>query len=351
MGPPLGGDNPTYTGMDISVKEIVCTTLNEEGNVVRKDRIDNSFEDLGKFLENFSNTDIFVMESTGFYEPLYDFIESKGFKVKLANPLKIRLIAESRMKNDDVDSEVLAKLLMNNWIPESYVPNKEIREIRRVVRTRIEIRRSTTSYKNRIKFELMRMHLDLEEPFTMEGRVFLRNLKSQRVDSYLNVLKGLEEEVKRIDLDLKRYGEIVGVKLLQTIPGIGLFSALLIYSEIGNIDRFSDSSKLLSYAGLIPSVRQSSDVVQYGRITHQGSKYLRWIITECLHIHMRFDPSSSVSVFYRRISRGKRKKGKALVASANKLLKIVYWVLKEKRPYTSHAQQNGLVCLTGGEHP
>ena len=87
-----------YAGMDISTKNIVCTTLDENGNVVRKDDVANSFEKLGEFLDNF------VMESTSFYEPLYDFIESRGFDVILANPLKIKLIAESMMKNDDVDS-------------------------------------------------------------------------------------------------------------------------------------------------------------------------------------------------------------------------------------------------------
>ena len=90
--------------MGISTKNIVCTALDENGNVVRGDDIANSFEKLGEFPENFSPRDRFVMESTGLYEPLYDFIESSGFDVILANPLKIKLIAESMMKNDDVDS-------------------------------------------------------------------------------------------------------------------------------------------------------------------------------------------------------------------------------------------------------
>ena len=153
--------------MDISTKSIVYTTLDENGNIVRKDSIENSFDKLGEFLGNFSYGDSFVMESTGFYEPLYDFIESHGFSVKLANPLKIKLIAESRMKNDDVDSEILAKLLKNDWIPESYVPPKDIREMRRIVRTRIQISQTMRSYKNRIRYELLRMHVDYEvDPFT-----------------------------------------------------------------------------------------------------------------------------------------------------------------------------------------
>ena len=56
--------------MDISIKEIVCTTIDEHGNIVRKDKFENRFDNLDKYLSNFSHRDSFVMESTGFYEPL-----------------------------------------------------------------------------------------------------------------------------------------------------------------------------------------------------------------------------------------------------------------------------------------
>ena len=117
--------------MDIHSKIIVCTPLNGDGKVVKKDRFENSFDRLQEYLSGFHEGDSFVMESTGFYEPLYDFIESHGFHVKLANTLKIRLIAESRMKNDDLDSEVLAKL-QKNGCPVRDVPSKDIREMRRM---------------------------------------------------------------------------------------------------------------------------------------------------------------------------------------------------------------------------
>lgn len=78
------------------------------------------------------------MESTGFHEPLYDFIEPGGFSVILANPLR------------------------NDWIPESYVPPKDIKEIRRVGRMRIRIKLSIRSYRNRTGYELLRLHVDYE---------------------------------------------------------------------------------------------------------------------------------------------------------------------------------------------
>jgi len=84
--------------MDISIKDIVCTTIDECGNIIRKDKFGNRFDNIDKYFSNFSQRDSFVMESTGFYEPLYNFMESRGFNVKLANPLEIKLIAESSMK-------------------------------------------------------------------------------------------------------------------------------------------------------------------------------------------------------------------------------------------------------------
>lgn len=85
-------------------------------------------------------------------------------------------------------------------MPKSYVPSRNIRKIRMIVRTRIKINKTITSYKNRIRFEMLRMHADYEnDHFTIKGIKFLINLKSNRIGSYLNDLKGLNKEIKRID--------------------------------------------------------------------------------------------------------------------------------------------------------
>ena len=179
------------------------------------------------------------------------------------------------------------------------------------------------------------MHVDVEvNIFTRKGRIFLRNLNNNRIISYLAVMDFLEAEIRKVDSLMERYASIPGVISLQTIPGIGFFSAMVIYSEIGDIQRFSDSGKLISYAGMVPSVRQSSDIIHHGRITYQGSRYLRWITVEGLHSHMVNDTGSSISSFYKHLAKGKGK-SKAIIAASNKLLKAIYWILKENRPYYS----------------
>ena len=116
----MTGDNPAYTVEDINSKRIVCATLDVDGRVVRKDSFENSSDRLQEYIYQFHEEGAFVKESKGFYDQPYDFMESDGFSAKLANPVTNRIVVESRMKNHYVIS-VIAKVLRNSWIPESYV--------------------------------------------------------------------------------------------------------------------------------------------------------------------------------------------------------------------------------------
>ena len=123
------------------------------------------------------------------------------------------------------------------------------------------------------------------------------------------------------------------VKLLVIILGIGYYSALLILSEIGDINRFPDSYHLCSYAGLVPSTHSSGGITYHGAITKTGSKHLRWIMIECVRAHIRLNKDSNITKFYIRLAKRRGNNSKAVLAAASKLLKVVYWVMKEKRKY------------------
>ena len=106
----------------------------------------------------------------------------------------------------------------------------------------------------------------------------------------------------------------------------------MIVSEIGDVNRFPDAYHLISYAGLTSSTHSSGGKTYHGPITKTGSPYLRWALNQCTRVHIRTEPDGTVANFYNRL---RRKKGdaKAIVAASAKLLKIIYWVLKEKRVY------------------
>jgi transposase len=154
------------------------------------------------------------------------------------------------------------------------------------------------------------------------------------IELMVRVIRSLNDEVNTVSkkiLLLAKEDEIA--RLLMTIPGIGYYSALLIISEIGDINRFPDSYHLCSYAGLVPLTHSSGGVTHYGSsITKAGSKYLRWIMLECVHAHIRTEKNSNIAQFYYRIAK-KKGNSKAAVAAAAKLLKVVYWIMKERRMY------------------
>ena len=91
--------------------------------------------------------------------------------------------------------------------------------------------------------------------------------------------------------------------LLMTIPGIGYYSALVIVSEIVDINRFPDSYHVCSYAGLVPSTYSSGGITYHGTITKRGSKYLRWILLECDSAHIRTNKNSNMTQFYMRLDK------------------------------------------------
>ena len=139
-------------------------------------------------------------------------------------------------------------------------------------------------------------------------------------------IRGVSEKIR----SLAREKE--DAMLLTTIPGVGYYNALLLVAEIGDVNRFPDSERLCSYARLVPSVSRSGSKTVYGPITKEGSKWIRWALVQSVHAHIRQD--TGLSRFYHRLA---RKKGKqiATVANARKMLKVVYWMLKNREEFHS----------------
>ncbi|MFP3130419.1 MAG: transposase [Nitrososphaeria archaeon] len=175
----------------------------------------------------------------------------------------------------------------------------------------------------------------LKDPIEFE--IYVR--EAAKLDTELNRISmvigysGQEALNKEIDEISNKIKEIANdnkdAKLLMSIPGISFYSALFIISEIGDINRFPDSGHLVSYA-IAPSTRSSGNKVYHGLVTKQLLK----VDTQIKWANIRKEPNGTVGNFYSKL---KKKKGssKAIVATSAKLLRKIYWVLKEHRPYQS----------------
>lgn len=322
-----------YVGLDVHKRYCYATVLDGKGRVVSQGRFLSTIEELDQFLAEMDGPAQVAMEACGLWEPLYDRIESKGFEVTLAHPLKTRAIAEARIKTDKIDSETLAHLLRADLLPAAYVPDQPTRLLRIIVRHRAALVKLQTSVKNRIHALLAQagIHHPFSDLFGKAGKKFLQELELDQIRrlalrNYLAVLDVLQAKVKETSAFLANWvRDRKDVALLESIPGVGTYAALLILSEIGDIQRFPNGKKLCAYAGIVPRVHQSGETHRYGKITKEGSSWLRWILIQAVHQAIRVP--NALQRFHARLARKKGNKI-AVVATARKLLLYIYQMLK-----------------------
>jgi transposase len=326
-----------FVGLDLHKNYLQAAIVDDRGTLLKEERIPNTDEDIERFSTKVlkgERTEI-VIESSSTWYHAYELL-SKSHHVILSNPVKTKAIASAKVKTDKVDALTLANLLRGGYIPESYIPPKRIMDLREMVRYRASLVRMRISAKNKVHSVVLMNGIRIEgKPFTREFVEELRRVGDYRIDGYLDVISSLNRQINSVSSTIRKEAtEDESTRLLMTIPGIGYYSALLIVSEIGDINRFPDSHHLCSYAGLTPSTHSSGGVEYHGPITRAGSSYLRWILTECAKTHVRTQKDGDLARFYQELAK-RRGKSKAAVATASKLLRIVYWVLREKRPYYS----------------
>ena len=333
-----------FCGLDIHRNGMTHAALiDQTGKLVHSNKILD--RTLLNFLGHYHPTKV-AMEASTAMAPVYRELTRHGYDVVVSHTMKTRLIAESRIKTDRVDARALAELLRLDALPASYMPDEDISSLREMVRRRAYLVRERTKLRVKIRdclvYNGIRRTIDPDSEesnglFTIDGVKWLQSLNLEPVNMYLRLIEALDREIDVLSSELKeKASDDEDVRLLTTIPGIGYYSALLIKSEIGEIDRFPNGEKLCSYAGLVPSVRSSGDYARYGSITKQGSKWLRWIMVEAAVSHATKN-DTSISRFYHSLA---QRKGKqiAAVATARKLLLCCYSVLKNRRPYYDQAE-------------
>lgn len=325
-----------YAGLDIHRKFIYATVLDDKGSIINQGRFSTTETAFNEFLGFLPCNQVkIVIESCGIWEDFYDLLTCKGYFVCLANPLQVKAIASAKIKNDKVDSETLARLLKADLIPESYVPPKEVRELRHLVRHRHILVKHRTKLKNNIHTILRKKNIKapFKDLFTKKGVDYLLQMCNDDINTFLKIMESVDNEISAVDKKLESIETLSkSVKLLQTMPGIGRYAAQVVMSEISDISRFQSAKKLCNYAGIIPSQHQSGGNDYRGGITKQGSKKLRWILVQCAHIAV--SKRGKLQTFYYKLSR-RKPKCKALIAVARKMLTIQWYMLKRNEPYLS----------------
>jgi transposase len=332
-----------YVGVDYHRKYSYLTAMNETGKIMKEGVVDNNREAVAAFLSNANcngNTSA-VLEATRNWTVMHDWLEELVDEVHLAHPLKVKAIAEAKIKTDKIDARVLAHLLRTDLLPEAYVASPEARDVRGVLRQRMFLVRLRTMVKNRM-FGMLDRYPELskerptQEVFSVEGvawlkQIALKDVDRRLMDEDLGLLQELNQHLATSEALVEQLAEgDERVKLLKTIPGFGKFFSVLVAYEVDAIERFAHEKKFFSYMGLVPSTYSSGGRTFHGRLTKQGNKYLRWAMVEAVWPAIRGD--AELRAYYEGI---KARKGAnpAKIATGRRLATIVYRVLTQKRPY------------------
>ncbi|MFW6189257.1 MAG: IS110 family transposase [Planctomycetota bacterium] len=328
-----------YAGLDVHMESSHVTVMDESGKVIRRRSIPSTREAIHRQLDGNGESVKAVMEATRGWGPIYDWLEEVCQEVLLAHPLKVRAIAEARIKTDKIDSETLAHLLRADLVPEAYAPSRPVRAVKRVLRQRLFLVRVRTMLKNRIQ-ALLRSHAVERPSFSdLYGKAGMKWLGSvelpypdgELLGEDLALLEVLNERIESTEQLIEKLSEgDAAVRWLKSIPGIGRFLSVLIRYEVDDIGRFRNPKKFASYTGLVPSTYASGGRRYHGRLTKQGNKWLRWALIEAVWPAIRVAPD--LRRYYERIKRRHGSKT-ARAATARKIAHLVWHVWTEEREY------------------
>jgi transposase len=330
-----------FVGIDLHKKTISVCVTDQNRRVL--DRARFSCADVKSIKEFFGPLDPFraVIEATAGYEWLFKLLEPLAEEVVLAHPQKLRIIAESTRKSDQLDAQVLAEFLALDMIPRAYRPAPRERAHRRLVRQRVFLKKRIKGIRCKIRAILADYNADRKDLFTLQGLTYLARVKVSDCDRFVldQLTRAWEfhmEQCVALDKRLGEFAKSAKAKeaearaVLNSIPGVGPVTIEVVISELGTLTRFRSQKRVCAYAGLVPGQRESAGHRRELGITKTGSPLLRWALTEAA---WRLVNQSRYwqTVFESLAKRRGRKR--AIIAVARRLLCVMVSLLQSGRRY------------------
>jgi transposase len=332
-----------FIGVDLHKKSITLCVMNENLKVLARKTLSCDQPDLiVDFFQPLAPFQV-VVEATASYLWFVDLLEPLAQRVVLANPKKLRIIAESTKKTDRLDAQILAEFLTRDMIPEAYMPTPRQRQHRALVRHRQYLRGRMSSVRCKIHHILSDYNADRRDLFSTQcGPAYFKEISLSDSDRF--VIKQLWSEwddhqsrllalTKKIKAFIAKAPtrEKEARAILKTAPGVGFVTAEVILSELGDVSRFRNAKAVCAYAGLVPVVKQSGGKRSKDLgISKQGSGLLRWALVESAWRLVK--TSLRWSAFFARLRKRSGNK-RAIVAVARKFLCVLYAMLKTSTPY------------------
>lgn len=329
-----------YVGWDMHKKTISGATLDCKGNILNESEFEHSFRGAQEYLAGYPPEFTHIaMESSSQIYKLYDYLVEQGYDVKVAHAKEMHRITRSSKKHDRRDALILAKHLLTKDIPEAYIPSKDVRKKRSMVRTRIDFVRERARYKNKVQSILQQNGISLKakESFSKKWFKEFNKVKFDRetkhkISLYLKQIQELDvlidEYNRKISALAKKTKE---VEILSSVPGLAELTSMVLLTELGDYKRFSHVKQVASYVGIIPTLKSSGDKIFHGRLTKDGNPYIKWALIQAASAagHTK----TEIGKYFRRklIRKGYQK---ACVATGHKILRIAFTLLQKQQYYS-----------------
>ncbi|EHQ24447.1 transposase IS116/IS110/IS902 family protein [Mucilaginibacter paludis DSM 18603] len=301
----------------------------------------------GHLQQNYPSADYRLVYEAGFCGFGYQRQFSElGMSCIVVNPADVPLTdKEKQRKSDTVDCRKLSKTLSEGALKGIFVPGIEQQDDRGIIRVYQQMIKDQTRYKNRIKgwlnFQDQSVAVDTDKYWSNHYICLLKALclpPSARINLDI-LLQGYQQtrimvltatrEVRALSRQ-PRYQQII--KLIRTIPGIGEITALLLVTEIGDIERFDSLDALCGYVGLVPDMHSSGDQKIILGLTKRAHHQLREKLIEASWIAVRLDPAMTLA--FNNLCK-RMKKNKAIIRIAKKMLNRIRFVMKNQKPYVT----------------
>jgi transposase len=328
-----------YIGVDLHKTNFVVCFLGADERA-RTETFPFTTDGLSRFTRQLNREDEVAVEATQNIYHFYDQVRPHVARVAVVDTYRFQVIARSKKKTDKADAAALARFLKLGWLPEVTVPSEQTRALRQLLEARETLVSARTKLKNMGHAVFSRNGVALTRAAFASRVSRARLMAREELPSHdLAILRACLRQIEEVDKEIGALeGELIargkalkGLRRLLQVHGLNLLSAISLLAEIGEITQFETSKQLAAYAGLATSTRQSSETTRHGRITKQGRKRLRTTVIQAV-LAMVNRTKTPLMEFYQKKKREKGA-GKAICATARKLLTIIFVVLKKELDY------------------
>jgi transposase len=328
-----------HIGVDLHKTNFVACFI-EADDTQRLETYPLTRDGLARFVAQLDAADELAVEATRNVHYFYDQVKAHVARVAVVDTYRFGVVAKSKKKTDKADARALARFLKLGWLPEVPMPSDQVRTLRHLLQARETLVSMRTKLKNMAHAAFSRNGVALARAAFASAASRARLMSRDDLPAAdllvlraaLRQIEQLGSEIKLIEEEITRRGRSLrGVKRLLQVHGLNLLSAISLLAEVGDIHLFDTSKQLVSYAGLATSTRQSSETVRHGGITKRGRKRLRTVCIEAV-LAMVNRTKTPLMEFYLKKKREKGA-GKAICATARKLLTIIFVLLKKELDY------------------